>query len=329
MNSGFEHPILHLGFGLEFNQPCLVAESLAAACVHDDWPVPIVAPVEKYIASNPSIPYNSFISILQSLKADPVVGTAVKPKDPPNRVTDGLMKRAAKEIVPHLAKWRVKPTKEDIEYRTAEMIQMCTYMSGAAQHPKKKPSMDFFLMHSTNLSVFYPTFMSLQWLSLEQKARLLTWKGWMDMVLYASCGCPTLYHDRITNYKPKAPGAWSSVINRATSYPDDGHTSKLIRALLNAESVTATYAPSNPDLPLQKSDFLQIAHMTMDSVEIMLEPDYKVPESTRKLYVEFLGNDLEVAKIVARFVRWCGVEGAWNEFPDLKVERGGEERARL
>ncbi|KAJ5892768.1 hypothetical protein N7504_009459 [Penicillium tannophilum] len=35
--TGLLHPIIHLGFGIEFNQPALVAEGLAQACLHADW----------------------------------------------------------------------------------------------------------------------------------------------------------------------------------------------------------------------------------------------------------------------------------------------------
>ena len=34
---GFLHPIIHLGFGVEFKQPAIIAEALAQAAVHDNW----------------------------------------------------------------------------------------------------------------------------------------------------------------------------------------------------------------------------------------------------------------------------------------------------
>ena len=34
---GFLHPMIHLGFGIEFNQPAIMAEALAQAAVHDNW----------------------------------------------------------------------------------------------------------------------------------------------------------------------------------------------------------------------------------------------------------------------------------------------------
>lgn len=301
-----------------------MAESLASACVHETWPLDDLLAVENYISSHPNTPRTSMLSVLNALKSNPDIYAAAKKGNPPNRVTDSILANVAPLLLPILAQWRVQPTKEDIEYRTAEMTHACAYLSGASQNPKKKVSIDFFMMHSTNLSVFYPVFMNLEWLSLEQKARLLTWKCWMDVIMYAACGCPDLYQDRITTYKPKLPGPWEGVMKRANRYPDDGHTAKLIRALVNAETVSAPYV-SHPDFPMNREDFLQIGHMTLDSVERMLEPDYALPEKTRKLYMEHLGVDIEAVKIVCRFVRWCGVDGVWDDFPDL-IE---EDKAKL
>ncbi|KAF2705854.1 hypothetical protein K504DRAFT_439131 [Pleomassaria siparia CBS 279.74] len=328
--SGFEHPILHLGFALEFQQPCLVAEALASTCIHDNWPLDIVRPVEAHIASNPGQPQTSLFSVIHALRADPIISTAVHATDRPNRVTDGLLKRAYAQLPPILSPWRVQPTEEDIAYRTAEMAHMSMYVLGAAQNPSKVPGMDFFLMHSANLSVFYPAFMGLEWLSLEQRARLLAWKGWIDAAIYAACGCPALIPSRITDYTPKMPGSWPSIIARANAYADDGHTAKLIRAIINAETISKPYCEKgNADFPLLAGDFLQIAHMTMDSVERMNKPGYQLPEKVRKMYVERLGVDEEVVRVVCRWVRWCGVEGAWDDIPDLEQLEWDREKVRL
>jgi hypothetical protein len=37
MFDGILHPLIHLGFGVEFEQPAIIAEALALAAVHDDW----------------------------------------------------------------------------------------------------------------------------------------------------------------------------------------------------------------------------------------------------------------------------------------------------
>lgn len=146
----------------------------------------------------------------------------------------------------------------------------------------------------------------------------------MDMLIYAASGCPVLYPSRVRDYIPKVPGEWSGVLKRARRYPDDGHTAKLIRAILAASELPSS-SSSSPIL--RQKDFLTIAHMAMDSVEVMLEPGYDIPAAMRELYISRLGVDEEVARIVARFVRWCGVEGAWDDFPDLGLsgDKGEEE----
>lgn len=45
--AGFLHPLIHLGFGLEFKQPVIVAEALAEAAVHAIWLSPFFTGAEK------------------------------------------------------------------------------------------------------------------------------------------------------------------------------------------------------------------------------------------------------------------------------------------
>lgn len=247
----------------------------------------------------------------------------MKPKDPLNKISDGLLKRVSEELLPHLAKFQVKPTPEDLAKRTAETINVSAYILGAAQNPRKLEALDFVMMHMTTLSIFYPTFMKQDWISNENKARLLEWKGWSDAVMYAGCGCPRLYPERITNYAPKQPrDGWQEIIHRANAYGDDGHTSKLVRALLNAETVSEPFLGAE-GFPLQKEDIFKIAHITMDSVERMLEPGYyKMTERVRQMYAVGCGQDDEVVRVIVRWVRWCGVEGAWDDVPDIENQEG-------
>ncbi|KAF7513643.1 hypothetical protein GJ744_007694 [Endocarpon pusillum] len=324
MHSGILHPLIHLGIALEFHQPCLVAESLAAACIHDDWPVLFLLPAEKFFQSNPETQSECLLSIIDDLRNDPIVSNAVKPSDPPNKIRHGLLKRASKELIPHLAKFQVSPTPQDLAKKTVETIQVSAYLCGAAQNPDKVEAIDFIMMHMTTLSIFYPTFMEQDWISNENKKRMLEWKGRSDAVIYAGCGCPRLYAERIINYTPKRPqDGWQEVIQRANRYADDGHTSKLIRALLNAGNISEPILNA-PGLPLNKGDFFKIAHMVIDAVERMLQPGYyKMTERVRKIYAVGRGQHDEVVRIFARWVRWCGLEGAWDDVPDLE-EKAGE-----
>ena len=310
---------------MEFHQPCLVAESLAAACIHDDWPLRFLLPVEKYLQSNPETPPRSLLSVIEDLHRDPFISNAVKPSDPLNKISDGLLKRANEEIIPYLANFQVQPTPEDLAKKTAQTIHVSAYVLGAAQNPGKLEALDFVMMHMTTLSIFYPTFMRQDWISNQNKKRMLEWKGWSDAVMYAACGCPPLYPDRIIDYAPKQPrDGWREIVHRANAYGDDGHTSKLVRALLHAEHTADPYL-DGPEFPIRKEDIVKIAHMTMDSVERMLEPGYyKMTERTRQMYAVGCGQDDEVVRVVVRWVRWCGIDGAWDDVPDRERKEQGE-----
>jgi hypothetical protein len=316
--SGFMHPLIHLGFALEFHQPCLVAESLAAACIHDDWPLRFLIPTEKYLQSNPKTPSKPLLTIIDELHNDSTISNAVQPNDPLNKIEHGLLKKVEKELIPYLAQFQVEPIPEELNKRTAEMISVVAYVCGAAQHPRKVEAIDFVMMHMTTLSIFFPTFMKQDWISNKDKKRLIEWKGWSDAVMYAGCGCPQLYPERISKYAPKQPAdKWAEIIHRANEYGDDGHTSKLIRAFYSAETIMVPFEGTE-NFPVKREDWLKLAHITMDSVERMLEPGYyKMTEKVRQMFAVGRGQDSEVVRVIVRWVRWCGVEGAWNDFPDL------------
>ena len=73
-------------------------------------------------------------------------------------------------------------------------------------------------MHAHNSSIFLKTFLAQPWISDENKARLLEWKGRHDLALYASRRAPDLRVDDIRNYVSKArtdTNPWLDVIDRA------------------------------------------------------------------------------------------------------------------
>ncbi|KAL3458171.1 hypothetical protein BJX64DRAFT_228063 [Aspergillus heterothallicus] len=318
MHSGFLHPMIHLGCALEFKQPLLAAEALAAGAVHDPWPSSFLSPVEARIQEDPEIPTKSMLEVLDELHNDPVIRNGVKATDPINKISDGLLLRVREQLIPYLAQYRAAPTEEELEKATIDMVHTCAYMVGGAQYPGKVEAIDFVMLHALTLSIFYRTFLDQDWISVENKARLLNFKVWGDLVTYAGCGSPRLYAERIIEYIPKRPShGWTELAHRASVYGDDGHISKVTRALLHADRLPEP----RRDFPLRREDFIKIAHLSLDSVERMLEPgQYKVPDKIRKEVGEEMGQDEEIIRVMVRWVRWCGVEGAWDAFPDLPAE---------
>lgn len=290
--------MIHFGCALEFNKALLVAEALAAACVHDDWPPSFLFPVEKHMQANPEIPSKPMLEIMDELYRDPIIKSAVQMSDPLNKISDGLLAKVCNEVIPYLAQYRVQLTADDLQKQTIDMIHTCTYMIGAAKYPGKVAALDFVLLHTLTLSTFYPTFMAQDWITNENKARLLHFKVLGDMVMYAGCGCPTLYGERITKYVPKRLShGWKELTHCACVYGDDGHTSSIIRGLLHTQSLP----DPPPGFPLHKHDFVNIAHMALDSANIILEPgQYKVTDEIQKTVAKEMGQDEEIVRVIIR-----------------------------
>lgn len=270
MHAGFLHPLIHLGFGIEFGQPAIVAEALAQAAVHSTWIGPLFLAAEKKAdeaKSKDALGGRSLFAILEDIRKDDVMLNATQQSDS-NKLRDGVLARAKDKMVDYTSQYYLPPD-ADLQLKTAEHINLCAYYTLCSQRPNKLPKVDFFYMHDLNCSIFFSSFLDQDWLSREDRVRLLEWKGRMDLASYVSRHNPQLDTRYLTEYKPKKPGDWTSVIERVTKFPDDGHTAKLIRALANGHDKCARYEDkSEAKAWMIKGDmWLQGAHMVLDSVE--------------------------------------------------------------
>ncbi|KAI9698118.1 MAG: hypothetical protein M1820_007626 [Bogoriella megaspora] len=264
MFAGFFHPIIHLGFGIEFDQPTIIAEALAQGAVHDNWPGKLILPAEKARKEDASQNKTTIVSLLDAIHADKDLNAAVH-WDDNNKVRDGILKRASSKMLSYASQYSVSPS-DDLEEKTAEMINATIYFTGAAQRPGKQIKFDFYLMHCVNCSIFFTAFLKQEWLPREDKARLLEWKVWNDLALYASRKSPDLLLDEIRNYKPKRPSGWEGVFERVREFLDDGHGSKLVRTLAHGEKVSRPYEQQD-GFRIKGDMFLTLGHMVIDSVE--------------------------------------------------------------
>ena len=312
------HPMIHLGCALEWQQPSLVAEALAAACVHENWPKEFLLPTEEFLRNNPETKSFPLLHVTETMHYDPDIAQAVKDDDPFNKIADGLMKRVnGKQFARHLSQFRVQPTAEDIHRKMSEMMHTGAYIMGAAQRPGKREKIDFVLLHNVTLAGYYPAIIGQDWLTLEEKARLLEAKGRVDAVMYAGCGCPTPYPERVVEYMPKNPThGWPDLFQRSIVYRDEGHAAKLIRALF---SLDQHFMDIGCELPILKQDFKKIAHMAMDSIERSMEPGgTRMPEHVASKMASDIGHGGEF--VVANATRWVFYDGlpkAWDNVPDL------------
>ncbi|CAF9922569.1 hypothetical protein IMSHALPRED_005705 [Imshaugia aleurites] len=271
LHAGFLHPLIHLGFGVEFKQPAIVAEALAQAAAHDSWIGAFLLDAEKAAASTGK--GKPMIELLDEVRADKKLSSAANWNDS-NKIRDGILVRAPQEMIRIAAQWKVSPGA--IIEKTAEMTNAVAYYTGGAQHPPKQVKFDFYYIHCLNSSIFYDAFLKeATGISDKNKARLLEWKGRLDLCMYASRRSPEPRMDVINQYEPMHPetakgtgaGSWDGIFTRVLHHDDDGHAAKLVRALAHGENICAAYSMNDPLFRIKGDAWLQLGHMAIDSVE--------------------------------------------------------------
>ena len=124
MFGGILHPIIHLGFGVEFEQPAIIAEALAQAAVHDNREASHLVESEK--AAEAHSPDRRSDTTIVQLLAESYADT---------QHTSRRRTKYARQV--HV-------TEENLEEKTAEMIN-------AAGDFKSKPATSTWLTSSSIL----------------------------------------------------------------------------------------------------------------------------------------------------------------------------------
>ncbi|KAL2801770.1 hypothetical protein BJX63DRAFT_416651 [Aspergillus granulosus] len=263
---GLLHPIIHLGFAIEFNQPAIIAEALAQTAVHDDWTGPrYLWPAEKAAGGIGKRGEKTMLQLLEEARADQKLARSAH-WDDGNKLRDGVLKRAPEEMINIASQYTV--SEEQMQEKFAEMVNTSVYFTSASQRPTKIIKFDFFHIHTVNSSIFYSKILALPFLPTRTRLRLLEWKGRMDLIMYISRNSPELYFDEITKYPVTSD--WDAIIAQSNQHPgDDGHLSKLVRALRNAEEVCKPYVGQEKERGLKITGdlWLKIGNMVNDSVK--------------------------------------------------------------
>ena len=84
--------------------------------------------------------------------------------------------------------------------------------------------------------------------------------------MYASRRSPDLLLSEIVEYTPKKDSDWNKIILRVNRLQDDGHASKVIRALVSGQKDCQPYE-NRPGIIIKGDAWRKIAHMAIDSVE--------------------------------------------------------------
>ncbi|KAI1328253.1 hypothetical protein F5Y16DRAFT_420141 [Xylariaceae sp. FL0255] len=262
---GLYHPIIHLGFGIEFQLPSLIAEGLAQAAAQD--PLYIDAFFQKSETLAESVAPTPLVDLYHMVHADKKLRTASKFEHRASWIRDSVLPTAIDEIVAIAARFQVKP--DEVECATAEMISCAAYCAGAAQRPGKQRKIDFFQMHIVTSSIFITVLIQQPWITPENKARLVEWKGRIDLLWYAACATPELRLQDIVDYQPnlsKGMG-WAELYTAINDIHDDGHIAKFVRALKNGEEVAKPFEQGEraAAFPVKGDLWLKTAQMCYDT----------------------------------------------------------------
>lgn len=117
---GLVHPFIHLGFGLEFNQPAIVAQALSQAAVHDDWMGrEFFLPAEKMAGEIGNQGKKSLMQLLNEVRSDQKVAKSARWEDS-NKIRDGVLVRASQEMLKYAAEYTV--SESQVDERVADQI---------------------------------------------------------------------------------------------------------------------------------------------------------------------------------------------------------------
>ncbi|GAM43183.1 hypothetical protein TCE0_047f17782 [Talaromyces pinophilus] len=303
MFDGLYHPIIHLGLGIEFNLPGLVAEALAQAAANDDSDLHRLfgmceqEAASQVVALSEEAKKTSMLQLLDAMRETDEIRTAPLWSDMGLKMRNGVVGRAGGSFAALAGRFRVSTEdEEELLERTAEMISTCALMCGGGQHSGRKEKIDFFWMHSMTSSIFMSILAAQRdWISLADRARLLEYKVRTDLAWYVASGSVPLDDKYITNYtNPESDGwSWDDIFSAVIKQHDDGHAAKFIRALKNGEIVCQQYESRSKSVgrfPVKGDMWLKLARMCHDTTKNM--------------------------EIDLKWIRFTGYDEAWRR-PDL------------
>ena len=269
MYEGAYHPIIHLGLGIEFRLPALIAEALAQAAAHDDSTISTLFQAAER-ASPPPKP-KALLQLLHEVRASEAIRTAPRWTDFGNKMRDGVIGRASAAMAGLAAQFRVQEDEGELRRRTAEMVSVAAFMAGAAQREGRKRKIDFFYMHCVTSSLFFSVLGRQPWIALADRVRLVEWKARLDLAWYAVCGCAPLDADAVARYESPEGGevGWEQLFERVRAEHDDGHAGKFIRALKSGESVAREWEGGEWEecFPMKGDMWLRLARMCQDTTK--------------------------------------------------------------
>jgi len=241
--SGAFHPLIHIGYGFDFEMDGVVAEGLAMAAVSSTLMAPVtVRPtnaLERVTAmvanqlsfSKPESTPKTVIGILNYLREDRELDNVLSYSM--ENKTDEAMKneKIVSKIQRCLGSWEIAETSQDIEAKAKELYIACVLATGATGLRNGKAKQDFFLMHALTSVIF--AYKLANTVGPSQAVSILKSHLGATLAYYVSRGRPAIDMDALLNYKGKqeldSTNPWLSVVKRAIDI-DEVHVRKVVRS---------------------------------------------------------------------------------------------------
>lgn len=169
--AGLIHPLIQLMYGVEFQQPAIIAEGLAQAAVHgriEQLGGYLSEAEERATSSSSQEQGNTSITeLLEEMRNTETLREAARRPRTGDQMYHAFLGRPeVKEALVKIAsRVRVQPDEREIEQRTVEMFNTALYVaaSGACCKEGKIPKFDFGLMY---VLLFFFLFLPLPFRSL-------------------------------------------------------------------------------------------------------------------------------------------------------------------
>lgn len=273
---GALHPLIHLGFGVEFEQSAIVAEALAQAAIHPGWSGPFLEKAAENSLGRPvwTVEDNLKDLFLEAQRNPAITGAPCWQGHSFEKNGNFFLHLppALCELASRYSLSR-SITRPELHMRTAELLNVSAWFTCGAQRDGKEFKFDFFLMHAITSSIFFSVFEQQDWLPLVSEIELLESQARMLLVLFVCQGAAKPRMDLIQDYAPRRPElqGWSEITELAKSIPDDGHVIKTIRALNHGYQICSAAELSTPAMhghfPFPVESWITAAHMVVDTTE--------------------------------------------------------------
>ncbi|KAF9560766.1 hypothetical protein EC968_006052 [Mortierella alpina] len=240
--SGAFHPLIHIGYGVDFEIDATVAEGLAMMAVTSTMMAPFVvkpagavdrvaSKVAAQLSLSKSSAPNTVVEILKAIKEDHELD-GLTTYSASNKTMDiAENSKVATKIQHYLSGWNIEESSQDIDAKTKELYKACVLAVGGTGLRNGKVKQDFFLMHALTSILFVHKLVHV----LPPACAVSCLKSHLSaaLVYYISRGRPAIDVDALVNYKGKQPldptNPWLSILKRAVDI-DEVHVTKVVRS---------------------------------------------------------------------------------------------------